>query len=321
MIRNRCLWAVLPIAWMVGCQGNVSEGTATTTAAPLSSVAAAPVVVAPVATATTPRKAFGHHGGPASAYVHAARNLTLTAAQQTSLDSIEATLHSDEDAMHTAMTAFHADLSAGVKAGALDAAKLAADSTAVESTMADHRAKEAAALVSLHTLLDPSQRTALVAAIRAKQAEHEAHMASWKAKEGTGAHADWQKKRLDKLTGDLALDATQQQKVAAILAQAKDSPNPGGMEPHHEEMKQHSEALLTAFAADSFDAAQAEPKGPQGKAVHEPMTGHLISFVSQMLPILRSDQREKFASSMESGFHGGPLQGPGDDAVEPAPVE
>jgi Spy/CpxP family protein refolding chaperone len=319
MIRNRSLWAVLPIAWMVGCQANVSDGTATaTTATPASPVAAQPTPVVAATVATNAHQGFGPHGGPVTAFLHAAHGLTLTASQQGSLDTLEATLRADDDAIHTAMKAFHADLSAGVKAGALDTTKLGTESAAVDRAMADHRAKEAAALVSLHTLLDPTQRTALVTAVRAKQAEHEARMESWKAKD-EGSAQDWQKKRLDKLTVDLALDAVQQQQVAAILAQAKDPSHAAGRESHRDEMRQHNEALLTAFAGDTFDTSQAEPRVQPGKTGHQPMTGHMVSFVSQILPILHPDQRDKLASSMESRSRG--PGGPLGDIVEPAAGE
>jgi Spy/CpxP family protein refolding chaperone len=303
---------------MVGCQANVSDGTATTTTAtPVSPVAAAPATVAPATAAASPHDGFRPHGGPATAFLHAAHDLTLTASQQGSLDTLEATLGADDDAIHMAMKTFHADLSAGVKAGAIDTARLGTESTAVDLAMAAHHTKEVAALVSLHTLLDPTQRTALVAAVRAKQSEREARMESWKANEESGARADWQKQHLDKLTGDLALDAAQQQEVAAILAQAKDPSHAAGRESHRDGMRQHNEALLTAFAGDTFDTSQAEPRARRDKAAHEPMTSHMVSFVSQILPILHDDQRGKLASRMESGW-----RGPGglpDDVVEPAP--
>jgi hypothetical protein len=301
----------LPVAWMVGCRGTVGEATGTTTAPPVSSVGAAAAVGAPKVTETTPRKAFRHYGGPAAPFLYAAQRVTLTASQSSSLAAVEAALDADENVVHVAMTAFHADLVAGVKADAIDMAKLAADGTIVESAVAEHRARQAAALVSLHDLLDPTQRSALVAAARAKQAEHEAHVAEWKAKGAPGAHADLQKRRLDKLTADLALDAAQQQKVATLLAEAKEPPHDRTMDSRREEMKQHEDALLTEFAGDMFDAAKVQPKAPP-EVAPRPMTEHLVSFVSKMLPLLRPDQRKKFALNLKTDFHGGSHQGPHD---------
>jgi LTXXQ motif family protein len=320
MIRNRSLWAVLPIAWMVACQANVSDGTATaTTATPVSPMAAAPVPVVPAPAAANPHNGFRPHGGPATVFLEAAHDLTLTAPQQGALDTLETTLRADDDAIHTAMKAFHADLSAGVKAGAIDTAKLGTESAAVDRAMADHRTKEVAALAALHTLVDPTQRAALIAAVRAKQAEHEARMESWKTKQESGGRPDWQKQRLDKLTEDLALDADQQQQVAAILAQAEDPAHAAGKKSHRDGMRQQNEALRTAFGGDRFDAAQAESMIWRGKGGHASMTSHMVSFVSfvsQVLPILHPDQRGKLASRMESG-----RRGPGglpDDMAEPA---
>jgi Spy/CpxP family protein refolding chaperone len=107
----------------------------------------------------------------------------------------------------------------------------------------------------------------------------------------------------------------QQQQVAAILAQAKDPAHAAGKESHREGMRQHNEALRTAFGGDTFDPSQAESMIQRGKGGHEPMTSHMVSFVSQVLPILHSDQRGKLAARMESGRRG--PGGPSDDVVEP----
>ena len=97
---NRRLYVFLPV-WMVGCQGTVGEGT--TTAPPVASVAAAAAVTAAV-TKTTPREGFRHHGGPVAAFFHAAKSVTLTASQRSTVTAVEAALDADEAAAHAAMT-------------------------------------------------------------------------------------------------------------------------------------------------------------------------------------------------------------------------
>jgi Spy/CpxP family protein refolding chaperone len=303
MMRSQGLWIILPIAFAFGCDessGGSAGAAASASAAP--TVAAASGSVAPVASSAKPHPMMGRHGGIASGLFRATNDLTLTDTQKDSLAKLEATLKADDDGIRTAMKAFRADLLAGVKAGKLDTAKMTADDAVVDKAIADHQDKEATALNSLHTLLDPAQRTAAVAAVRAKQADHEAHMAGWmKDKDGDGGPPDWGKKRLDKLTADLTLDAGQQKQVTAILTKAADPPNAAGMQSRWDDHKKRIDALLTSFAGDTFDAKKADLTILPGKTAHDPMD-HMVAFFTQLLPILHPDQRDKLAASMDRPF-------------------
>lgn len=278
----------------------------------------------------------GPPGGIASSLFRGAHDLSdLTETQKDSLDGIESTLKSDDDGIRTAMRGFRADLVAGVRGGKLDATKLGADDGVIDKAIADHQSKEADALGSLHGLLTPAQRTALVTNVRAKQAEHEAHMKDWMQGGGDGGAPDWTKKRLDKLTSDLTLDAGQQKQVAAILVKPTDVPNAAAMQARWADRQKKADALLTAFAADPFDAKKLDLAPMPGKTAHEPMD-HMVSFYMQLLPVLHPDQRDKLATAMDRPFggdrrggQGGGGQpagggGPGDDIsfpfVEPEEV-
>jgi Spy/CpxP family protein refolding chaperone len=329
-MRKRSLWLVLPIVCALGCDENKQEGPATAASAgaagSASAALAASASAAPVASAVKAHTRPGHHGGIASGLFHAAHDLTLAETQKDSLDTIETNLKGDDDGMRTAMKSFRADLLAGVKAGKLDSAKLTTDQAAIDKAIADHRDKEAAALDSLHGLLDATQRASVVAAVRAKDAEHEAKVTAWMSeKDAKGAAPDWNKKRLDKLTADLTLDAAQQKQVAAILAKTSDPPNAAGMQARWDEMKKRKDALLTAFAGDTFDAKKADLTMLPGKTAHEPMD-HITSFYTQLLPVLHPDQRDKLATSMDRPFgihesqddgHGGRARGVPDDIAFP----
>jgi hypothetical protein len=304
MMRNQGLWFVFPLALLLGCQdssGGPAPAPSTSTPA---AVAPAAVVDAAVA---KPRPMIGRHGGIAAGLFRAAADLpTLTDAQKDSLNGIEATLKTDDQGVRTAMKAFRADLLAGVKAGKIDATKMTADDAVVDKAIADHQDKEATALDSLYKLLDAGQRTAAVAAVRAKQAERETRMANW-MKESDGGAPDWSKRRLDKLTADLTLDAGQQKQVAAILTKAADPPNGAGMQGRWDDHKKRIEALLTSFASASFDAKKADLQILPGKTPHDP-ADHMAAFFTQLLPILHPDQRDKLAASMDRPFgaHEGP---------------
>jgi Spy/CpxP family protein refolding chaperone len=323
MMRNQGLWFFFPLALLLGCQDS-SEGPApgASTSAP---VAVAPAAVVDAAVAK-PRPMIGRHGGIATGLFRAAAELpTLTDAQKDSLNGIETTLKTDDQGVRTAMKAFRADLLAGVKAGKIDATKVTADDAVVDKAIADHQDKEATALDSLYKLLDAGQRTAVVAAVRAKQADRETHMANW-MKESDGGAPDWAKRRLDKLTADLTLDAGQQKQVAAILTKGADPPNGPGMQARWDDHKKRMDALLTSFAGASFDAKKADLQILPGKTAHDPVD-HMAAFFTQLLPILHPDQRDKLAASMDRPFgaHEGPPgmmgQGQGGQGMPHHPVD
>jgi len=321
MMRNQGLWFVFPIALLIGCQDASSGGATPTTSG--SAASAAPSVSAPAAS-MKPKPMIGRHGGIAAGLFRAAADQSdLTDAQKDSLTTIETALKADDDGIRTAMKAFRADLVAGVKAGKLDTAKMTADDTVVDKAITDHQGKEADALNSLYKLLTPTQRTAVVAAVRAKAAERETRMAAWMAaKEADGGAPDWGKKRVDKLTAELTLDAGQQKQVAAMFTKLADPPNPAGMQSRMDDHKKRMDALLTSFAGASFDAKSADLTILPGKTPHDPMD-HMVAFFTQLLPILHPDQRDKLATSMDHPFgsHDGPPGMAGHEGLPHHPID
>jgi hypothetical protein len=288
---HRSLWLALPIAFLLplGCNSAAETGESpeAVAAAPGAEAAAAPV--APVAQAG--HHHGRHHRGPASMMLHAARGLDLTDAQRATIDGLSAQLHerAGERAAHQAM---HAALVQGVRAGSIDLARVAPSQAASDQARQAHAAREAAALDGLYAALQPAQRQALVAGVRARQAEGAARWAAHR-EEGQAGQGHGQQ-RLAHLTAQLGLDAAQQQSVAGLLAQ--DRPAPAAMQARHQEMKARTEALLTAFAGTSFAAGNLDlappAEGKMGPAGH-------AQFLAQLVPILRADQRETLAASME----------------------
>jgi Spy/CpxP family protein refolding chaperone len=155
--RVRCL--VLAPLMALGCTKSVSDSPSTTSSASASAPAA---VAAPSASGHKPRGTFGRHGGIAGSLFRAAHDLDLKEGQKASLDALEVNLKADDDGVRTAMKAFRADLISGVRTGKLDTAKLTADSAMIDKAIADHQAREAETLDSLHASLDSTKRTALV---------------------------------------------------------------------------------------------------------------------------------------------------------------
>jgi len=233
----------------------------------------------------------GMRGGPIGMFLHEARDLTLTDAQKTKLDEIEKGLK-EGDTPRDEMKTLHEDLTAGIKAGKIDTAKLEADHAAVEKAMIARRDKEAESLNTLHATLDATQRKALVAEVRDKMKKRED---KWKDKGGgkmmgPGDH-------MGHFTKDLDLDDAQQKKVQAILDKAKDDKSPP---PDREAMKKKWESLLSEFEKDTFDAKKLEGFGepPDAKRFGGPMNPKVLA---EILPILKPEQRDKLAAKMSKG--------------------
>ena len=191
----------------------------------------------------------------------------------------------------------HEAILAGVKAGNLDPAKLEPQFAAMEKAAAANHEKEAEKLNALHKALDAAQRKELVAAVRKKQAERADH--PMKPKDAPAEKdADIAKRKLERLTKELELDAAQQKKVEPLLT--KDAPMPpAAMDAERDAMKKRTDALLTAFEGDAFDAKKLE-----APAMHKKMREHMtarLAVLAKILPILKLEQREKLAASMEKG--------------------
>jgi Spy/CpxP family protein refolding chaperone len=302
MSLHRAFGLALPIAMTlaIGC-------SSTETPPPAPTATATAAVTAPVATAApTATSAARDHAkkrwrggrGIAGMLFHAADDLDLKDAQKATVEKLAEQLRAGGP--RTEMKDYHTALVAQVRAGKIDAAKLDPLHAAVEKAEQARKDKEAEALNGLYAALEPAQRKALVAAVRAKQAEHAGKM------EKKAEDTDWAKHHLEHLTKQVDLDAAQQKRVEPLMA--KDAhPAPDAM---RDEMKKHGDAVLAAFEADGFDAKKLEAAPPAGKK--GPQAAH-VDFLTALLPILKPEQREKLAASMEKmpeGRHEGGM-GPG----------
>lgn len=249
-----------------------------------------------------------HHGmrggGPLGMFFREARDLKLSDAQTAKVEELQKGLK-DGETPRDEMKTLHEDLVAGIKAGKLDTAKLDADQAALEKAMTARRDKEAEALNALHAALEPQQRKDLVKEIRDKQAKREE---KWKDKgdkmKGPGGGEPG--KHFGHMTKDLNLDETQQKKVDAIVAKAKDEK---ATPPDREAMKKRMNDLLTEFEKDTFDAKKTEAFTAKAEGKGFGPMNHKV--LAEILPILKPDQREKLADKMSKGpgFKKGPPPG------------
>lgn len=230
----------------------------------------------------------------------AARELTdLKDSQKATLDKVEDPLKKDDPmAAMPEFMGIHDDMIAGVKAGKIDMAKMTAHYAAIDKLTQGRRDKENEALNGLYAALDATQRKTLAAAVRAKQA---ALAADAKPAMPDAGAADWTKRRLDRMTKDLGLDDAQQRSAGALLAK---QPGPAAMDAMRTDSKKRLEALLVAFEKDGFDAKMLDLSMMAGKKPHD-MIDQQVGFTNALLAILKADQRDKLAATMEKPRGGG----------------
>jgi len=297
-----------------GCSGcdkrpdNAVDAAPTTSATPASSSATVAASDAGAADPGTRDAAAGDepgrrgmHRGPGTALFQAARTLELTAEQRQKVEAAEqlSTAASDS-AARDAANELNAELVAGIKAGQIDTAKLEPKYAAVEKLALALHDKEVASLNALHAALDGTQRKAVVASVRGKQAKREEHGGRKDRGEAEGGAPDAGKgsrRGLDRLVRGLDLDAEQQKKIDALTPQG-DSKKGG-----FDEMKKRVEALLVAFEKDTFDAKKVDAFDVKKNRVALEEETKLLS---QVLPILKPEQREKLAAKRDRSSPRGP---------------
>jgi hypothetical protein len=305
-------WVILVLGGSLGaaCSKTGGEGApvgAASLPVVVASAASAPAPSASAAVAPRPERRRGRgEAGTAGMLLGAARDLDLKDSQKAALVKAEDLVHGGEGDARSELKQYHAVLVAGVRAGAIDTAKLAPLEAGVEKAAQARKDKEAEALNALWGALDVAQRKAVVAAVRARQAEREARMAARNADAAKPGETDWGKRRLEHLTKSLGLDAAQRKSVEALIAKEKGEPaGPAPMDAAREEAKKRAAALLTAFEGEGFDAKTLERAAAPAHKPGDAMDRH-VQFLVKLLPILKPEQREKLAASMDRPRrHGG----------------
>jgi Spy/CpxP family protein refolding chaperone len=275
------------VACNTGSGSQPGGGDAATAAAGTASAATA----APSGQATPPKPAHRFHrgGGMFGMLLRGTRDLTLSDAQNDAIGKLDDELHADDATRGGELKALDTDVIAGIRAGKVDLTKVQTDYAAIDAAMQARLAKEATAVNGLYALLDPGQRKQLADGLRAKQTEREQSM---KNLPDAGGPDVAMKMRVARLTNELSLDDAQQKQVSALVAKLEP---PTAAQSRKDAAKQQVGALLTAFAADGFDANKVPPPG---KSLHEGMERD-VTFTAQLVSILRPEQREKLATQRE----------------------
>jgi Spy/CpxP family protein refolding chaperone len=272
-----------------------SSSPASAPASETAPVASSSAPDAPDAKAPELRPRPPRHGGITGLVFRAARESSLTVEQKNGALDISQTLHDAEPAL-TPVKDYQNDLATAIRAGQVAPAKFAADYAAIDKVVLAREDKQADALNSLHTLLDAAARHTLVTAARGRLVPMFRPRPEFtEAGAADAADTPWVKHRVARLGGDLGLDDAQKAKVVPVLART--SLPPRVLETRKETMHKHADALLTAFEQDDFDAKKVDLSATGTHSPAHESLEHEASLISQLLPILTPEQREKLAVS------------------------
>jgi Spy/CpxP family protein refolding chaperone len=239
-----------------------------------------------------------------------ARALDLKDDQKEKLDKIDEDLFGEakeDEEVKNALKEFGALLIDGVKAGRVDTAKLAPHYATLDKAAKDRHEAEAKALNELHEILDAAQRKALAEGL------HKRHPGQTKkppapapapkpakpptapkppaAQPDKNAAAERLKRRVARVAALLGLDEMQQKRVQPILVRFDVDPL---NKTHREQVEKRMQTLITAFEKDEFDATKLDlGKGPKARMENR------VAFITSLLAILKADQRDKLARTIE----------------------
>jgi len=188
---------------------------------------------------------------------------------------------------------FHEALVSALRTGTLDRSAL--EASADRRGVAGKRAGEGpgATLVALHGILTPDQRATLVGLARARSGGLDVHAAR-----GERGHGPRDGSFASEITRRIDLTDEQRSRVAALVEEAeKNRPAAAELEAKRLERRERHEAVLRAFASDSFDAAILEPAEPlKGDDVRRAC---MADQIEGLLGILTEAQRLELADHLE----------------------
>ncbi len=243
----------------------------------------------------------------------AARAQSLTDVQRAKLDEVALSLTGERAERRAEENELRGEVLSAVKSGKVDNAKLQSQYAAVEQAARARADDEAEALAKIHTTLDPAQRKAVAADVKAKiTARRENAKPKDKPKDkDKGKPGDPRmKRRVERLERDLGLDPAQKTKLDAMVAARSAKWDAD------DEWKRQL-AVLSAFEEDGFDAKKAAAAEATAGKPRTPIVVEDAKFYLELAPALRPDQREKLAIIMEVGDRPGRRGRPG--SMPPVP--
>ncbi|MBX3193180.1 MAG: Spy/CpxP family protein refolding chaperone [Labilithrix sp.] len=216
--------------------------------------------------------------GPLALISHALSKTCLSDEQRATVERMGTVVSEQENKVAEARRNFRHELLAQFRSGHIDACSLDDEVDALV------RAREAAsptlrkAFEDLHDMLDPSQRTAFVDAIKSRIKEKR----------------EAAKPMLDDLARDLDLTAEQKEQIHAVLEKAKEQ---------REEERSTFRNVLKAFTEDKFSMEEIAPVADVGEKTRARAT-RMIATAEEITGILTAEQREQLAQRIMARHRG-----------------
>jgi Spy/CpxP family protein refolding chaperone len=239
-------------------------------------------------------------GGPAMLLRAALGEVELRADQKASIEQLIAGLEPERTGARGEPNELDRALAAAVRSGSFDSVELKNQIASLDKRAEEHAGKVRAALDSLHSTLDASQRAALVAAIEKKMDS----APKWgdgerKAAFGERGHAGWKHGGGDMhMARALDLSEEQQTQLRSMREKAKQERTAEPSE--RKDFRADAKKMLEAFAADDFDA-NAQLKSMPGAGRRGQLAEHHVAEIKALYDVLDAEQRTKLASALEQG--------------------
>ena len=228
----------------------------------------------------------GAHG-PMAAIRKALQTLDLRPDQKAGVEKLAADAKTRHLPVLAAREALAKAIADQIEAGAIDRSALAAPTGALLSAIDQARPGDRAAFVSLHDLLDKTQRGKLVDSL---EAGFEARGGKrWGGGHGPGALKQWAK--------DLSLtDAQREQVKTALMSQL--GAHKDAMRAAMSEMRTEGKQILESFRNDAFTLD--DSPALFGRPRIEAHIGKLLDAIEVVVPILTPAQRTQAAAKIRA---------------------
>jgi Spy/CpxP family protein refolding chaperone len=228
-----------------------------------------------------------HHGGITQFIAMSLDTLGADDAKRPQIEKVQADLRQCMAPAHEVDKALLGTFADGIAVGQIDQAKVDASIGQLETAANAVHDCSVVALNSLHALLSPGERAALVDKV-------EAHWQVWRQTNHEAVPGGTEKGgRLKELAEELNIPADQVDKMAQAL-QAAHASHPVNFDPAR--AQEHVQAFMTAFAADTFDAKAVTNNANAEVATHG--ARRMAFFYETVTPLLTPEQRATLADHL-----------------------
>jgi Spy/CpxP family protein refolding chaperone len=228
-----------------------------------------------------------HHGGFAMFIAMSLDSLGVNEDQTAAIKKLQAEMHAKMQPAHDAEKAVLLALADGVAAGKIDRSKVDPAVAQMSSASAQVHDAISASLNTLHGILTPPQRQALVDKL-------EAHVDVWHHLNTSDEPGKGKHDHFAELAKHLSLSPDQVEKIRASFASS------AGAAPHYDraEAEEQVRAFGTAFASETFDAKALAKGGTVNARMAAYGMARTVRLYEAAAPVLTPEQRTKAAETL-----------------------